>query len=221
MKGIRLIFQSFFIIANIEQQQEECKNGFQIEIESFAQIQAKIQHHFVDLRYLHQCRAIQLRNFYILKPQFEEIASSSKKPQDKEFFEVQLVNNEVKQPDFRLILEVAYKNDPVRALSMIPPKVVMVQDVRRCYNYKIGAIGDMEIREAYNKFYENGVFKEEFQIVERKGLIHALDFPTVFKMEWVRIILRKIHDGCIWLEDGPIKLSKIIIHRLIGYPTLE
>ena len=39
----------------------------------------------------------------------------------------------------------------------------------------------MEIREAYNKIYKNGVLKEEFKIVERKGLTWALDFPNVFK----------------------------------------
>ena len=49
----------------------------------------------------------------------------------------------------------------------------------------------------------------------------ALDFPTVFKIEWIRIVLRRIHDGCLWLEGGPIKLSKRIIHRVIGYPTLD
>ena len=69
-------------------------------------------------------------------------------------FEVQLVSNQVKQPNFCPIAKVAYKNDPANALSIIPPKVVMVQDVRRCYNCKIGAIGDMEIREAYDRLCE-------------------------------------------------------------------
>ena len=61
-----------------------------------------------------------------------------------------------------------YKKDPLGALSMIPPNVIMVQDVRKCYNYKIGGIGDMEIREAYDKLCKNGVLKEEFKIVKRK-----------------------------------------------------
>ena len=52
----------------------------------------------------------------------------------KESHEIQLVSNEVKQPEFRPIPEVAYKNDPAGALSMIPDKVVMVQDVCKCYN---------------------------------------------------------------------------------------
>ena len=99
------------------------------------------------------------------------MASSSKQVNGKTAFEVQLVSNKVKQPYFKAIPEVAYKNDPARALSMIPPKVVMIQDVCRCYNFKVGSVGDMELRDAYDKLCDNGVMKEEFSIVEKKGLI--------------------------------------------------
>ena len=149
------------------------------------------------------------------------MASSSRKPPEKDPFEVQLVSNEVKQPNFWPIPEVAYKNDPAGAISTIPPKVVMVQDVRRCYNYKIGAIGDMKIRDAYDRLCENGVLKDEYKIVETKGLTHALEFPTVFKTEWIRLVLSRIHDGSLWLEDGLVKISKRIVHRVTGYPTLD
>ena len=54
------------------------------------------------------------------------MTSSSKNPKDKESFEVQIVSNEVKQPNFKAIPEVAYKNDLIGALLIIPPKVVMV-----------------------------------------------------------------------------------------------
>lgn len=64
---------------------------------------------------------------------------------------------------------------------MIPSQVLMIQDVRKCYNYLIGSIGDMEIREAYGKLCENGVLREEFKIVEKKRLTCALDFPNIFK----------------------------------------
>ena len=39
----------------------------------------------------------------------------------------------------------------------------------------------MEIREAYDRLCENGVLKEEYQIIERKGLTHALEFPIIFQ----------------------------------------
>ena len=54
------------------------------------------------------------------------MASSSKSTKGKESHEIQLVSNEVKQPEFRPIPEVAYKNDPAGALSMIPDKFIMV-----------------------------------------------------------------------------------------------
>lgn len=131
------------------------------------------------------------------------------------------MSNEVKNLEFRPIPKVAYKNDLASAPSIIPPKVVMVQDVRKCYNCKIGAIGDMEISQAYERLCVEGVLKEEYKIIERKGLTCALGFPTAFKNEWIRIALRRIHDGNLWLEDAPIKISKRIIHRIIGYPTLD
>ena len=71
------------------------------------------------------------------------MASGSKSTKGKERYEIKLVSNEVKQPEFKPIPKVVYKNDSTGALSMIPDKVVMVQDVHKCYNCKIGAIGDL------------------------------------------------------------------------------
>ena len=117
-----------------------------------------------------------------------------------------MVSNKVKQLNFKAIPKIAYKKYPLGVLSMILPKVVMVQDVRKCYNFKVGGIGDMEIRKAYEFFCENGVLKEEFKILERKGLNRALEFPIIFKTKCIKIILCRIHDGCICLEGGPIKI---------------
>ena len=149
------------------------------------------------------------------------MASSSKNPKGKESHEVQLVRNEVKQPKFRPIPKVSYKNDPASVLSIIPSKVVMLQDVRKCYNCKIGAIGDLEIFQAYDKLCDNGILKDEFLVIEKKGLTNALVFPTVFKTEWIRIVLSQIHDGSSWLETGPIKITKRIVHRVTRFPTLD
>lgn len=123
-------------------------------------------------------------------------------------------------PLFWAIPEIAYKGDPSGALLMIPPKVLMIKDVRCCYTGKIGEVGDMKIRDAYNKLYDNGVLREEYKIIEQKGLNCALDFLQVFKTKWIRIILSCIHDNYIWLEGGPIKPTKRIINRVSGYPTL-
>ena len=109
------------------------------------------------------------------------MAFGSKTTKGKDSHKVQLVSNEVKQPKFKPILEVAYKNDLASALPVVPNKVAMVQDVKKCYNYKIGAIGDLEIFQAFDKLCDKGVLKDEFSVVEKKGITNALVFPIVFK----------------------------------------
>ena len=132
-----------------------------------------------------------------------------------------LVSNEVKKHIFEPISNISYKKDPSGALSMIPPNILMVQDVIKCYNYKIGSVVDIEIRKEYERLCENDVIKEEYKIVEKKGLTQALDFLNVFKIEWIRIVLSRIHGSSLWLDNGPIKITKRIIHRVTGYPTLD
>ena len=98
-----------------------------------------------------------------------KMASSSQEVKGKIAFEIQLVSNEVKQLEFKVNPKVAYKNDLVGPLSLIPSKVVMIQDVHKCYNCKVGSISHMELRDAYDKLCDNVVLKEEFSIVEKKG----------------------------------------------------
>ena len=82
-------------------------------------------------------------------------------------------------------------------------------------------IGDLEIRETYAKLCENGVLKDLYMIIEKKGLTSALELPQVFQTEWIKIMLSHIHDNQLWLENGPIKITKRIIHRVTWYPTLD
>ena len=79
----------------------------------------------------------------------------------------------------------------------------------------------MEIFNAFDKLCDKGILKDEFFIVEKKGLTKALVFPTVFKIEWIHIVLSRIHDGAFWLETGPVKITKKIVHRVTGFPTLD
>ena len=130
---------------------------------------------------------------------------------------MQLIRNKIRQPNLRTIPNISYKKDPSGAFSMIPPRVLMIQDVRYCYTCKVGSIGDMEITETYGKLCENGVLKEEFKFLERKGLTCALDFPNIFKTKCTKIVLSRIHDNSIWMDNGPVKITKKIVHKVIGY----
>ena len=54
------------------------------------------------------------------------MASNTQLEKANTTFEVQLIRNEVKQPEFKAIPEVAYKNDLAGTLCMIPSKVIMI-----------------------------------------------------------------------------------------------
>lgn len=104
---------------------------------------------------------------------------------------------------------------------MIDNDLVLNLCTLKCYNYKIGAIYDLEIFQAYDKLCDNGILKDEFLVVEKKGLTNVVVFPIVFKIEWIHIVLSQIHDGSLWLETKPIKITKKIVHRVTGFPTLD
>lgn len=117
-------------------------------------------------------------------------SSATPRKEGKEFFNVQLISNDVRKPPFYVIPKITYKGDPSSVLSMIPPKVLIIQDVQCCYTCKVGEARDLEIRESYQKLCKNDVLKEDNKIIEQKGLTCALYFPQVLKMEWINIVLR-------------------------------
>ena len=52
-------------------------------------------------------------------------------------------------------------------------------------------------------------------------MTRALDFPNVFKTKWIKIVLSRIHDNSIWLDNGWVKITKKIVHRVTRHPTLD
>lgn len=50
----------------------------------------------------------------------ESSSSTTKVKEGKKVFNVQLTSNDIKQLKFRLILDLAYKQNPFGTLSMIP-----------------------------------------------------------------------------------------------------
>ena len=68
----------------------------------------------------------------------------------------------------------------------------MIYEVVVCA--KLVEVGDNEIHVAYEKLCDEGILKDQFKTIDRKGLIHALDFPRNFKIERIKDMLRKNHD---------------------------
>lgn len=74
---------------------------------------------------------------------------------------------------------------------------------------------------AYEKLCDEGILKDKFKIIERKGLTCALDFLRNFKIEWIKVVLRRINDMELWLEIGLVKITKKVVHAVTSYPTFD
>lgn len=143
------------------------------------------------------------------------MASSSKNTKD-----MLVRNTACEAPKFKCHPAIAEKSDPMGTHSMIPPKVLLMHDVRTFYHCPIQDLGTFEMNEAYSTMCENGVLKEEHTHLETKGLTHLGFMPKVFEEKWVRFILSCVHDMEIWLEQ-PIKITKKMVHRVTGLPMLD
>lgn len=62
--------------------------------------------------------------------------------------------------------------------------------------------------------------KEEHKHLEMKGIMHVLPFPKVLKNEWIWIILIKIHNMTMQLNE-PIRIAQDIIHMVTGCPITK
>ena len=60
-------------------------------------------------------------------------------------------------------------------------------------------MGDYEIRGAHERLFNEGTLKDEFKVVERKGLTRALEFPKNFKVELINFFVSRIHDMKYWI----------------------
>ena len=102
-------------------------------------------------------------------------------------------------PKFCAIPKISMKGDSMAMLPLILPKVIMIHNVWCFYVYKIGEVDDYKMHATYEKLWNEGILKNEFKNFEKKGLTHVLEFPRNFKIEWIKVILRRIHDMKFWL----------------------
>lgn len=81
------------------------------------------------------------------------------------------------------------KIDKMGALSLIPPRVILIKDICAFIFCKIKEIYQFEIATFYQNICVNGKLKDEHIHLETKGLVHDMHVPSVFKTQWMRIVL--------------------------------
>lgn len=93
---------------------------------------------------------------------------------------------EWKAPSFKLIPGIAKSLDSHGVQSQIPPKVLLINDIRTHFKCTVQEIGTLDMDNALDELCVDGTLKPEFKHLETKGLTHILHFPRNFKLKWIR-----------------------------------
>ena len=127
---------------------------------------------------------------------------------------------EWKAPKFKLVPAISESLDPHGAQSQIPPKVLLINDIRAHFKCTIQEIGTLDMDNALGQLCVDGALKPEHKHLERKGLTHIPHLPRNFQVKWVRYVLSRVHNGQLWLEQL-VLITKKMIHKITGLPMLS
>ena len=86
-------------------------------------------------------------------------------------------------PKIQLHTTIEEKEYPIGAHLMIPPKVLMIHDIRIFYYFPIQDPKKFEMNEAYDSLCDKEHLKPKHQYLEAKGLTHIRDMPKKFQMK--------------------------------------
>lgn len=110
---------------------------------------------------------------------------------------------------YSLTPKVASKPDDKTAFSLILDKVLLVEDVRFFTKCRVEELGHVEIKDTYDELCTDGKLDSKYEHIKIKELTKALTYPHVFKPQWVKFVLRRVHDDFMWLAKQPFKITKV------------
>ena len=108
---------------------------------------------------------------------------------------------EWKAPNFKLVPTIAESLNSLGAQSKIPPKVILINNIRTHFKCTIQEIGTLEMENALAEMSVYGTLKPEFKHLETKGLTHIPNLPRNFQVKWIRYILSRFHNGQLWWSN--------------------
>lgn len=123
------------------------------------------------------------------------------------------------RPIFKIIPEIAKKDDSVGAFSKIPKGVAFAEDPRIYIHCNIEDLGSKELMKMFKKVIcdEHGIVKPEHKNVETLDFAEILNIPQ-FLEEVVRIVLSRAHGEFLWL-DFVCKITRQAIRVVTGLPS--
>ncbi|GLJ36888.1 hypothetical protein SUGI_0745720 [Cryptomeria japonica] len=118
-----------------------------------------------------------------------------------------IVVTNVEKPSLKYSMtpKIASEPDDKTAFSLIPDRVLLVEDVRFFTKCRVEELGNVEIKNAYDELCTDGKMDNKYEHIKIKGLTKALTYPRVFKPQWVKGL--KLNN----VTDPELKFAIIVI----------
>lgn len=122
------------------------------------------------------------------------------------------------RPKLKFVSIKSTKGNPNSVLSTTLNNVVYLEDVGSYLNSKFESIGstfmnkDMEL-----VFNHDMTMKLRFEHIKELDLFKYHFYHELDTDEWTQIILSRIHDGKLWMQDNAINIYVNLIHEVIGF----
>lgn len=113
------------------------------------------------------------------------------------------------RPNFKKHPYKLLEDDPSRAFSSVPYKLLHVEDIRAYIHSNIEELGSAPMMKLYthHMICRMGSLKLEFKSIEEKGFTQFINFSVFDEPEWVKYILSRMHNKFMWLYK-PYKINK-------------
>ena len=115
-------------------------------------------------------------------------STSGSSNKEKKGYEMLVKGVEWKAPNFKIVPTVAESLDPYGAQSQIPPKVLLMNDIRTHSMCTIQELGTLEMDNALAEMCVDEALKPTHKHLETKGLTHILHLPSNFLVKSSRNI---------------------------------
>lgn len=94
-----------------------------------------------------------------------------------------VVVENIEKPSLKYSLtpKVASEPDDKTTFSLIPDKVLLVEDVKFFTKCGVEELGHVEIKDTYDELCTDGKLDSKYEDIKIKGLTEALTYPRVFK----------------------------------------
>ena len=107
------------------------------------------------------------------------------------------------------------KGNPNSTLSITLNNVVYLEDVGSYLNSKFDSIGSEFMNKDMELFFNHDMtMKPIFEHFKEPNLFKYHFYRELAIDEWTQIILSRIHDGKLWMQDNVVDISTNLIHEV-------